>query len=401
MTIFRRPGGSAVVASSAVQRGSTTSTSRRPVSDGPVDVATTVSEPANTPAGVKPRTTLSAYFAHLKRIGWFLRDSWVISRRATLVAVSAELTYFGIQALAFALLVSALANPGALLSSWGTYVAAAVLTVGLGILLFVAEGLKYVAQSAKYRLAYDYEVSALERVLRYGHRANRFDKQTIKDLVSRSPQVSARVAMASVDGLVPAIVGTLAAVVMIVISPWFAAWLTVALVITGPIHLLVLRRGRSATQNFYSPAGLIYARDAVLFFSRARLGVSDGGIFGITDSAKPSLKELETRRATPNRTYLVTGGAMSLTLAGLVGYSVIVAKSSENASAQLLQIFFILRFLYAGVGGVTGAFSKCHILLPRVEPVMWALKGQAPPMPNERVGTGSTPELDEEDFDDR
>jgi len=344
---------------------------------------------------------MKGYTGHLRTIAWFLRDAWRVSRKATTVAVAAELVYFAIQALAYGLLVSALANPGSLLSSRGTYVAAAILTVGLGVLLIAAEGLKFTAQSAKYRVAYEYEVSALERVLRYGHRANRFDKQAIKDLVSRSPQVSARVAMAAVDGVVPAVVGAVAAIVMITTNPWFAVWLVVGLLVTAPLHLFVLRRGRTATQDFYSVGGLNYARDAVLFYSGGRDGVSVDGAREIVEAARPSLKALETRRATPNLTFLVTGGAMSLTLAGLVGYSVILAANTDNPSERLLQIFFILRFLYSGIGGVAGAFSKSHILLPRVEPVIWALRGESPPTTNQLVGTESVAELDEDDFDDR
>lgn len=302
-----------------------------------------------------------------------------MSPRASGLAVSAEFAYFGIQAFAYGVLVQALSNPGSLLSSQSVAVAAAVLTLGLGVLLAIGEGLKYAAQSAKYRLAYDYEVEVLQRVLRYGHRANRFDKQTIKDVVSRSPQLSARVAMAAVDGVVPTFVGLIAGAVVTVRYPLFAVWLAIGLTITAPLYLVVIRRGRSATQQFYSPEGLNYARDAVLFFSPGRGGLGVNGASQILRASQRSLKALELRRSTPNLTYLVTGVAMSITLAGLVGYSVIIASRVENPSADLLQIFFVLRFLYSGVGGLSGAISKSHILLPRVEPVMWALRQEPPP----------------------
>jgi len=62
---------------------------------------------------------MKGYTGHLRTIAWFLRDAWRVSRKATTVAVAAELVYFAIQALAYGLLVSALANPGSLLSSRG------------------------------------------------------------------------------------------------------------------------------------------------------------------------------------------------------------------------------------------------------------------------------------------
>jgi hypothetical protein len=373
------------------------------VADRGTDILASLTAGSRRANGTSERRQVSTnrYLAHLRTIGWFLADAWRVSKRAVAVAVAGELAYFAIQALAYGLLVSALSNPGSLLESRSTYVAAAILTLGLAVLLVAAEALKFMAQSSKYRIAYEYEVSALERVLRYGHRANRFDKLTIKDLVSRSPQVSARVAMAAVDGVVPAIVGAVASAVMIWMHPWFTVWLVFGLILTAPLHLFVLRRGRSATQDFYSVEGLNYARDAVLFFSGGRAGVSVDGAREITESARPSLKALEARRATPNLTYLVTGGAMSLTLAGLVGYSVIVATTSENPSARLLQIFFILRFLYSGVAGVAGAFSKSHILLPRVEPVMWALREEPPPRAELVIAAEIGADLGEDNFDDR
>jgi len=315
--------------------------------------------------------------------------------------VVAEFGYFAIQAFAYGVLVQALSNPGSLLESYSILTAATILTLGLGVLLIIGESLKYTAQKAKYRIAYNYEVDALKRVLRYGHRANRFDKQTIKDLVSRSPQLSARVAMASIDGVVPFFVGLLSGAVLAFLYPLFAVWLSVGLVVVAPLHLLVIRRGRAATQQFYSPEGLNYARDAVLFFAPGRGGIGVDGARQISAASEPSLKALEQRRSTPNLTYLVTGGAMSLTLAGLVGYSVLIASRNPDASGELLQIFFVLRFLYSGVGGVAGAISKSHILLPRVEPVMWALKQESPPPNLDVAPVGATGEPEEDFIDEQ
>jgi len=318
----------------------------------------------------------------VRYVGWFLRDAAVTAPRPTFVAVASELGSFGCQVVAFGLLVKALADPSSLLQSLSTTQAAIVLTGSVLFLLLSAEVLKFVGQSAKYRIGFVYEVSALRRTFRYAHRGNRFNRLTVKDLVSRSPQVSARVAMAVVDGVVPAVVLVLSAAAIGITHPIFTIWLAIALVGSAPAYFLVLRRGRQATERFYSPAGLNYARDAVLFFSPGRGGVHARGVLGIPREAEPSLRALEVRRSTPNLTYLVTGSMSSLTLAGLVGYAVLLASSNVNPSQDLLQIFFILRFVYQGVGGVSGAMSKCQILLPRVEPVIWALKGDSPPRPH-------------------
>lgn len=337
---------------------------------------------------------------HGQTLLWFLRDAVRLSPKASATAIGTEFAYYFIQASAYGLLLAALSDPDRLLSSLDRTVAAVVLSVGLALALVAGEVMKYVGQRSKYRIAFDYELDALSRVLRYGHRANRFDRETIKNLVSRSPQVSARVAMASVDAVVPTIVGLIAATFMLITHPFFTIWLAVGLVLVLPLYFAVVKRGRQATQQFYSPAGLNYARDAVLFFSPGRGGVSPDGVERISAAARPSLKALEVRRSTPNLMYLVTGTAMSVTLAGLVGYSIVLATSEDDASQSLLQIFFILRFLYSGVGGLSGAISKTHILLPRVEPVLWALRGEPPPPVLQAAALAPIGELFEDDLDD-
>ena len=340
----------------------------------------------------------AGFLDHVRLVGWFIGDSWRTARRPVAASLIAELASFTFQALAFGLLVAALSDPGGQFAEQSTVVAAMIMAALIALLLLVAEYVKFVARKKKFRLAYEYEADALARALRYSHRANRFDSESAKNLISRLPQVSGRVAVASIDVLVPAVVGAIASVALLLAHPGFTIVLIVGVAALAPLYFVVARRGRRATQAFYSPEGLNYIRSAALRMSkpvRGQLAAEE-----IQTQAQMSLRELEIRRVTPNLIYLVTGAGLAVTLGALVGYSVVLGRRDSAVDAALLEVFFILRFVYVGLGGVTGALSKVQILVPRVEPVLWALRGLPPPAPGQQAGKVPAGGSLEEDFDE-
>ena len=335
---------------------------------------------------------------HAQLVAWFIGDSWRTARQPVAAALLAEFASFVLQALAFGLLVTALSEPGGQFAGQSTAVATMIMAISIALLLLVAEYVKFVSRREKFRLAYEYEADALARALRYAHRANRFDAESVKNLITRLPQVSGRVAMAAVDVLVPTVVGAIAALALLSTHPGFTIVLLAGVIALAPLYFVVTQRGRRATQAFYSPDGLSYIRSAALKMSAPTSGQPTAE--EIQTQAQISLRELEVRRVTPNLTYLVTGAGLAVTLGALVGYSVVLGRRDADVDGALLEVFFILRFVYVGLGGVTGALSKIQILVPRVEPVMWALRGLPPPAPGEGAPRVSAGAPLEEDFDE-
>lgn len=343
------------------------------------------------------RTTDSAQRrgAHLRTLLWFLRDGYRVARRPMILALVSELGAFVLQAAAFTLLATTLSSPETVLEDWGRQRAAVAVGAVVVVVLLIAEILKYYRQALKNRVGYHYEIDALRRVLRYASPANRFDSETIKNLASRLPQVSARVAMVATEIVVPIAVIIVAGGFVLWQYPWFALVFVFGLVAIIPMYFVVVRRGRVATTAFYSVEGLDYARNAALAFSPNSGGISIATIHDIPNQSQRSLKALEVRRSTPNLTYLVTGTATAVTLAGLAGYAVL---RSDNGGS-LLHLLVLLQFSYMGIGRLTSAVSKSQILLPRVEPVVWALRSEPPPAPRGTTTT-SGPSVLEDLFDD-
>lgn len=335
---------------------------------------------------------------HVRLVRWFIGDSWRTARRPMATTLLAESASFAFQALAFGLLATALSDPGGQFAEQSLPIAMTIMAGSIALLFLAAEYVKFVANREKFRLAYEYEADALTRVLRYAHGANRFDAESVKNLTTRLPQVSGRVSMAAVDVLVPTVVGVIAGLVLLFTHLVFTMVLVVGVAALAPLYYLATLRGRRATQAFYSPDGLSYIRSAALKMSAPGSGHPTAE--EIQAQAKISLQELEVRRVTPNLIYFITGVGQGVTVGALVGYSVVLGRRDADVSGALLEVLFILRFVYGGLGGVTGALSKIQTLVPRVEPVMWALRGLPPPAPGEPVGRVPGRAPLEEDFDE-